>query len=245
MDRWSGKVAVVTGSSSGIGAAIAKKLVQAGMSVVGLARRVERTEALKSALDESIRHRLHAVKCDVTKEEDILLSFKWIEKTLGGIDVLVNNAGIYRATKLVNVDNSKMIREVLDTNVLGLIFCTREAFQSMKKRSMDGHIFHINSEAGHKSGLPDLNIYGASKFAVTALTEIMRQEFAAEGTKIKITSISPGMVRTEILPASITSQSVIPLLEPEDIADAIIYALSTPPRVQVHELTIKPVGESF
>ncbi|XP_065082198.1 farnesol dehydrogenase-like [Ochlerotatus camptorhynchus] len=245
MDRWTGKVAVVTGASSGIGAATAKRLVQAGMVVVGLARRVERTEALKDDLDESIRHRFHAVRCDVSKEEDILKTFQWIEETLGGADVLVNNAGIYRNTKLINADNTTMIREVMDTNVLGLIFCTREAFQSMKKRSVDGHILHINSVAGHKSSLPNMNIYCASKFAVTALTETLRQEFKAEGTKIKVTSISPGAVRTEILPESITSQQGIPILEPEDIADAVFYALSTPPRVQIHELTIKPVGERF
>nr|XP_019527683.2 farnesol dehydrogenase-like [Aedes albopictus] len=245
MYRWAGKVAVVTGSSSGIGAATAKKLVQDGMVVVGLARRVERIEALKSDLDESIRHRLHAVKCDVTQEEDIRKSFQWIEKTLGGVDVLVNSAGIYRNTKLIDADNSTMIREVLNTNVLGLVLCTREAFQSMKKRSVDGHVIHINSEAGHKTGLPHMNMYCASKFAVTALTDTLRQEFIAEDTKIKVTSISPGMVRTDILPHFITSQNVVPLLEPEDIANAIIYVLSTPPRVQVHELTIKPVGESF
>lgn len=245
MDRWIGKVAVVTGSSSGIGAATAKKLAQAGMVVVGLARRVERTEALKSDLDESVRHRLHAVKCDVTKDEDIRKSFEWVEKTLGGVDVLVNNAGIYRMTKLIDANNSSMIREVLDTNLLGLIFCSREAFQSMKKRSVNGHIIHINSEAGHKTGLPHLNAYCASKFAVTALTDTMRQEFLEENTKIKVTSISPGMVRTDMLPESIRTENVVPLLEAEDIANAIIYVLGTPSHVQVHELRIKPIGESF
>ncbi|XP_062559160.1 farnesol dehydrogenase-like [Armigeres subalbatus] len=242
MERWTGKVAVVTGASSGIGAAATKKLVQAGMVVVGLARRVERTEALKDDLDESLRNRLHAVKCDVSKEDDIIKAFQWIEETLGGVDVLVNNAGIYRNTKLVKADNSAAVREVIDTNVLGVIFCTREAFQSMKKRSVDGHIVHINSLAGHKSSMPHMNVYCASKFAVTALTETLRQEFRTEGTRIKVTSISPGMVKTEIIPASLIAAAI---LQPEDIADAILYVLGTPPHVQVHELMIKPVGETF
>lgn len=245
MERWSGKVAVVTGSSSGIGAETTKKLVQAGMVVVGLARRVERTEALKRDLDESIRHRLHAMKCDITIEADIIKCFQWVEKTLGGVDILINNAGIYRPTKLIAADNSYAIREVLNTNVLGLIFCSREAFQSMKKRSVDGHIVHINSVAGHKSHMDDMNMYCASKFAVTAITETMRKEFKAEKTNIKITSISPGMVKTEIIPEPLRSDGTLPLLDPAEVANSIIYALSTPPLVQVHDLMIKPMGEDF
>ncbi|XP_055536148.1 farnesol dehydrogenase-like [Wyeomyia smithii] len=244
MERWQGKVAVVTGASSGIGASTAKTLAEAGMIVVGLARRVERMEALKGELAEDIRHRLNVAKCDVTKEKEIVNAFKWIEDTFGGVDVLINNAGVFRKTKLIEADNTDKLREVLDTNVMGLVLCTREAFQSMKKRSVDGHVIHINSIAGHNASLPTVNIYGASKFAVTAITETMRQEFRTEGTKVRVTSISPGAVLTEILPEEMIRQGV-PMLEAKDIADAIVYVLGTPPRVQVHELTIKPVGESF
>lgn len=245
MDRWVGKVAVVTGSSSGIGAAIAKDLAKAGMVVVGLARRVERVEALKDDLPESAKNLLHAVKCDVSKEEDILKTFKWVEEKFGGVDVLINNAGILRQTDLLDADNTQMLREVVDTNVMGLVLCSREAYQSMKKRSVDGHIVHINSIAGHRVvNFPKLNIYSASKHAVTAITETMRNELRTAGTKIKVTSISPGGVRTEILPTDIVT-SDMPLLESEDISEAVLYVLGTPPRVQVHELMIKPVGEIF
>ncbi|EJY57754.1 AAEL017320-PA [Aedes aegypti] len=245
MDRWVGKVAVVTGSSSGIGAAIAKDLAKAGMVVVGLARRVERVEALKDDLPESAKNLLHAVKCDVSKEEDILKTFKWVEEKFGGVDVLINNAGIVRQTDLLDADNTQMLREVVDTNVMGLVLCSREAYQSMKKRSVDGHIVHINSIAGHRVvNFPKLNIYCASKHAVTAITETMRNELRTAGTKIKVTSISPGGVRTEILPTDIVT-SDMPLLESEDISEAVLYVLGTPPRVQVHELMIKPVGEIF
>ncbi|KXJ71516.1 farnesol dehydrogenase [Aedes albopictus] len=246
MDRWVGKVAVVTGSSSGIGAAIAKDLAKAGMAVVGLARRVERVEALKGDLPDSAKDLLHAVKCDVSKEEDILKTFRWVEEKFGGVDVLINNAGILRQTDLLDADNTQMLREVIDTNVMGLVLCSREAYQSMKKRSVDGHIVHINSIAGHKVvDYPKLNIYSASKHAVTAITETMRNELRTAGTKIKVTSISPGGVRTEILPVEIMDSTEYPLLESEDISDAVLYVLGTPPRVQIHELTIKPIGEKF
>ncbi|XP_058461016.1 farnesol dehydrogenase-like [Malaya genurostris] len=244
MDRWVGKVAVVTGASSGIGAAIAKALVNAGMVVVGLARRVERVEGLKSHLRPADHNRLHAIKCDVSKEEEILKTFKLVEDKFGGVDVLINNAGVLRETSLIEAETQKL-REVLDTNVMGLVLCSREAFKLMKKRSVDGHIVHINSIAGHSvPNFPNLNIYPASKFAVTAITETMRHELRTEGSKVKVTSISPGAVKTEILPAEIVSTGM-PLLEAEDIADGVLYVLGTPPRVQIHELTIKPVGETF
>ncbi|XP_011492952.2 farnesol dehydrogenase-like [Aedes aegypti] len=244
MDRWIGKVAVVTGSSSGIGAAIAKDLAEAGMVVVGLARRVERVEALKQHLTESARDRLHAFKCDVSREEDILKAFGWIEEKFGGVDVLINNAGILPEADLLEAGNSQALRDVMDTNVMGLVLCSREACLSMKKRSVDGHVVHINSIAGHRvPNFPKLNIYVASKHAVTAITETMRNELRKEGTGIKVTSISPGMVETEILPDSI--RSTMPILKSEDISEAVLYVLGTPPRVQVHELTIKPIGETM
>ncbi|XP_053666270.1 farnesol dehydrogenase-like [Anopheles marshallii] len=246
MERWQGKVAVVTGASSGIGAATVTALAKAGMITIGLARRVERVEDLKSDLPDEIRARLHAIRCDVTKEEDIMSTFREIVAKYGGVDVLINNAGVARSTVgVLDADNTQALRDVIDTNLMGLVLCSREAYQSMKKRSVDGHIIHINSILGHYVlPLGTLNVYPASKYAVTALTETMRHELRLAGTKIKVTSISPGLVRTEIIPNS-SAITKIPILEPEDIANAILYALGTPPRVQIHELTIKPVGEQM
>lgn len=193
MERWIGKVAVVTGASSGIGAAISVDLAKAGMIVVGLARRLERIEALKAQIPRSpTAGVLHSFKCDVSQEDDIKSAFSWIESYLGGVDVLINNAGIARTTRLIEPNNTQFIREVLDTNIFGVVLCTREAFQSMKNRNVNGHIILINSTAGHTvpprvDGLPSLNIYPASKHAITALTEVLRQEFQTEGSSTKIT----------------------------------------------------------
>uniref|UniRef100_A0A1B0CYY7 Dehydrogenase n=2 Tax=Phlebotomus papatasi TaxID=29031 RepID=A0A1B0CYY7_PHLPP len=250
MDQWKDRVAVVTGASSGIGAAIARDLVKAGMITVGLARRVERIEALKDDLPSDIRHNLHALKCDVSKEEDIISVFGRIDAKFNGIDVLINNAGIYRETALTDPNNSIHVREVIDTNVMGVVFCTREAFKSMEKHGRNSHVVHINSIAGHKVYCnleqPPINIYPASKYAVTAITEIHRQEFIRSKKHIKVTSISPGLVKTEIfLPAHKDIFDQLPCLEPEDVSQSVMYALGTPPRVQVHDLTIKPFGEPF
>lgn len=192
MDRWIGKTAVVTGASSGIGAAICVDLIKAGVNVVGLARRRERIEALKEKIPSSATGKLYAIKCDLTQESDIKSAFSWIEGNLGGTDILVNNAGIIKTMNLLDAENTTNLRETIDTNILAVAICSREAFQSMKKRGINGHIVHINSGAGHKIpyfvGLyPSFNIYPSTKFAVTAMTEVMRQELQSFGTKIKVT----------------------------------------------------------
>ncbi|KAJ3651610.1 hypothetical protein Zmor_017639 [Zophobas morio] len=123
----------------------------------------------------------------------------------------------------------------------------------MKENKINGHIVHINSIAGHKViNVNAMSVYPASKFAVTALTETLRQELNHLGLKIKVTSISPGFVETEmtVLNKNMTPEReelfrAIPFLKSEDIADGVVYVLSTPEHVQVHELTIKPVGELY
>ncbi|EFA05382.1 farnesol dehydrogenase [Tribolium castaneum] len=251
MDRWVGKVAVVTGASTGIGAAIAKQLVSNGIIVVGIARRVELVQELAQELGDR-KGKLHAYKADVSKEDDILKAFKWIEENLGPVHILINNAGVAKETTLVDGDTEAW-RNVLDVNVLGLCIATREAIKSMKKHDIKGHIVHINSLCGHRvPNFPGMNIYPASKHAVTALTETLRQELNFVGSKIKITSVSPGLVTTEMTtlnknldPEKKAIVDKFPALETEDIADGVIYALGTPEHVQVHELTIKPVGEMY
>ena len=153
---------------------------------MGLARRSERVEDLAKQL-EGKKGKLHAVKTDISKEEDILKAFKWVSDNLGPVHILINNAGIIQQTNLTEGDTEKW-KKIFDTNVLGLCIATREAVKIMKANKIDGHIVHINSVAGHKvPNFPGLNVYPASKYAVTALTETLRQELNHLGLKIKIT----------------------------------------------------------
>lgn len=192
MDRWNGKTAVVTGASSGIGAAIVVDLIKAGVNVVGLARRKDRVEALKEKLPASATGQLYAIKCDLKQESDIKSAFNWIDSNLGGTDILINNAGIIKTMNLLDAGNTDNLRETIDTNILAVAICSREAFHSMKRRDVNGHIIHINSCAGHKIpyfvGLyPSFNIYPSTKYAVTAMTEVLRQELQSFATNIKVT----------------------------------------------------------
>nr|CAD7264408.1 unnamed protein product [Timema shepardi] len=247
--RWSGRVALVTGASVGIGAAIVRELVKNGLIVVGLARRAELVEELSAELKDS-PGKLHALKGDLTKEEDILAAFDWIKKNLGRIDVLVNNAGVLYLSMLTGGETSQW-KQIFDLNVIGLSISSREAFKLMKEKGVDdGHIIHINSVAGHSLvNIPGLAPYTASKHAVTVLTEGLRRELVQLGSKIRVTSISPGGVDTDMV-KSVAGQAPIPegefpLLQAEDIANAVTYVLGTPPHVQVHEITIRPIGEKY
>ncbi|KAL3282661.1 hypothetical protein HHI36_005836 [Cryptolaemus montrouzieri] len=244
MERWACKVAVVTGASAGIGAVIAEKLVDSGLEVIGLARRVDRIEELSKKLSGR-KGKLHSLKVDIGNTDEILAAFNTIEKKYGPVNILVNNAGIIQNTTLIDGDIEKW-RKVIDINIMGLCVATREAISSMKKHGINGHIVHINSDLGHIiPPIPGLNVYPATKYAVTALTEVLRGELVRAGSKIKVTSISPGLVKTEIFAAAGGVDSGIdkaPALNAGDIADAVIYTLSTPPHVQVHEIMVKPLG---
>ncbi|XP_018576645.1 farnesol dehydrogenase isoform X2 [Anoplophora glabripennis] len=248
MERWVGNVAVVTGASVGIGAAIAEALVEQGLIVAGLARRKDKLEALAKKLSNK-KGKLYAVQTDLTKEEEIVNAFKWVKEKLGPVHVLINNAGFLKQNSLVDGD-IQIWRNTLNVNVLGLSIATREAVRDMRANKVDGHIIHINSEVGHQvPSFPQFNLYPASKFAVTALAETLRLELLNLKLKIKITSISPGPTDTDMLPDFMTSDKSYyeekKIIEPENIADAVVYALSTPPHVQIQELTVTPVNHKL
>lgn len=154
--------------------------------VVGFARRHEKIEEQAKRL-KGKKGSLHAFKVDMTVEEDIKAGFKWTIENVGPVAILINNAGILQNTNLTDGDTSKW-KKILDTNVLGLCIATREAFKSMQENNIEGHIVHINSIAGHKvPKFSNINVYSASKYAVTSLTETLRQELNTLKSKIKVT----------------------------------------------------------
>lgn len=192
MDRWHNKIAVVTGASSGIGSACVRDLLSAGLKVVALARRYNTLEKFKESLPVEQQTHYFPIKCDVTDDKQVRETFAWIEKNLNGVNILINNAGIDRNIELISSDNTKDLKDIVDTNILGVAYCTREAFQSMKSKNVEnGHIILINSVAGHTVpnlgiSMPSFHMYSPTKFAVTAMNEIYRQEFLKHGSKVKI-----------------------------------------------------------
>lgn len=186
MDKWVGKVAVVTGTSSGIGAVIAVELAKHGLTVVALARRKERVEELAEK-NQGLAGKIIPLRCDVSKPDSIKEAFKWVEGNYGGVDVLINNAATdVSADILQHEDNSQDIINIINTNLVGLILCSQEAYRSLDKRDAYGYIININSTFGHTHHFDykwHLNVYPVTKHAVTAANEMMRTELVANNNK--------------------------------------------------------------
>lgn len=236
-------VALVTGASSGIGWAIAQSLAHKGYRIVICARRQERLEALQEKLMANGAE-VMVQAADLRQESDILRLFEAIRQRWGGVDVLVNNAGLGRKSPLMDGDTAAW-REMLEVNVLALCICTREAVRDMRQRGDRGHIIHISSLSGHR--VPGgSGVYAASKFAVRALTEGLRKELRAADSQIRVSAISPGFTETEFAEnyhgdATKAGEvySRFPVLQPEDIANAVTYVLEQPEYVQVHDVLVR------
>lgn len=244
MNRWDGKVAVVTGASSGIGASVVTELIKYNMVVIGLARRMDKLEELAKTLNSGGKKgRFIPYQADVTNEADVLKCFGWINDTIGAIHVLINNAGVLRRTNFADGDLNDW-KVLFDTNVLAVGMCTKQALQSMESHDVnDGHIVNINSiRSRYQSNKEGSSWYAASKHAVAVLTDGTRRELALKNSHIKVTALNPGGVLTEIFEKGkiIRDPSSAALL-PQDVADSVVYVLGTPPNVQISELTIIPV----
>jgi NADP-dependent 3-hydroxy acid dehydrogenase YdfG len=241
----SGRSVVVTGASSGIGAAAARAFVDAGASVTLAARRVDRLAALAAELGAQAA----AVQADVRIEADVVRLIASARERFGGVDVLVNNAGLGRNAPLSSA-SSEPWREMLETNVLGLAIATREAIKDMDRRGVAGHIVNVSSMAGHRIPGPDSAMYAATKFAVRALTEGLRQELRARNSDIRVSEVSPGYVETEFAQvfsgsaeAAAKQYSRVKVLEPRDVANAILWIVTQPAHVQVHDVLMRPTAQ--
>ncbi|KAF8765100.1 Dehydrogenase/reductase SDR family member 11 like protein [Argiope bruennichi] len=252
MERWSGRVAFVTGASSGIGAELCRTLVHHGMIVVGIARRVDRIQAI--AEEERVKNapgKLVAIKCDVTQESELLSVFEKIRKTFGRLDVLINNAGLSHNSPLLSGTTAEF-KNMLDVNVLALCICTREAVKLMtEKRIDDGQIINISSMSGHRlssTAQPGIHFYTGTKFMVRALTEGLRRELKALNSHIRIGSVSPGLVETEAIDIfrskdpvekAADAISAMKILQVQDIAESVLHILRSPQHVEVHDIMIR------
>jgi NADP-dependent 3-hydroxy acid dehydrogenase YdfG len=247
LSRWKGCVAVVTGASSGIGRRVAADLVEEGMRVVGVARRKRKLTELQSSLGQ-MSELFFPFEADLREAELIPALFARIRAELGGIDVLVNNAGLGYDEPLMTgrIDRWK---EMLDVNVLALCACTRESIADMQSRSGSGYVIHISSMSGHR--VPGRGgVYTATKHAVKALTEAMRQELRQADSSIRVSAISPGFVETEFAANYHQSEEKAeqvyaryPCLQPEDISRAVRYLLAQPDHVQFHDLLVRPTRQ--
>jgi len=234
-------VAVVTGASSGIGAATVVALGRLGYRIVAGARRLER-------LQRVVGERGVALPLDVTKLESIDAFVAEVQKKFGRIDVLVNNAGLARGlTPIAGASDQDWI-EMWETNVLGLMRVTRACLPMLRK-ARHGHIVNLGSIAGFETYVGGAG-YTASKHAVHAISRTLRLEL--NGEPIRVTEVMPGMVETEFSvvrfhgdrqAAKKVYEGVKPLVA-ADIADCIVYAVTRPPHVDIDEIVVRPIAQA-
>jgi NADP-dependent 3-hydroxy acid dehydrogenase YdfG len=239
----SGRGALVTGTTSGIGRAIAIRLAELGCHVVLIGRRAERLEALKAELKETFPTSPEAFVCplDVQDTEAIkALPSKLKDAGVPDIDILVNNAGMALGVNGADANEIEECRQMLTTNVLSVMAMVSTFAPSMKARGV-GHIINISSVAGHECYTGG-SAYCASKHAVNAFTIAARHDLA--GTPIRVTAVSPGLCETEFSKvrfggddekANKAYENIVPLVA-DDVADQVVYAATRPRHVQIADI---------
>ena len=244
-----GKVALITGASSGIGASTAKKLAEQGVRVGLAARRLDRLQALVSEI-EAAGGEAMALAMDVTDPASVNKGVEALHKRYGHIDIAFNNAGLMPISDIASLRVDEWHRMV-DVNVKGL-FNTVAAVLPIMQSQRSGHIINTSSIAGRKT-FPGLGVYCATKHAVAAFSDILRMELAPQ-FNIRVTSLQPGAFESELF-EHISDENYraqmeqlkekMTFLKADDIADSILYVLQAPEHVDVAELFIMPTEQPW
>ncbi len=229
-----GKVAIVTGGTKGIGRAIAETLATAGMHVCITARRENEIEEATAALNKLSEGQALGVVCDVRVYEQVQSLFGKVEAESGGVDVLVNNAGIGMFATVEEMP-AEDFRAILETNLFGVFYCCHEAIPLMKQRG-GGYIINISSLAGANPH-PRMAAYNASKFGLNGFSEALMQEVRHDG--IKVSYIMPGSVNTEFGGDSPSDKNSWQL-QPADIARVVLDLLHHDDRALPSRVEIRP-----
>jgi NADP-dependent 3-hydroxy acid dehydrogenase YdfG len=239
----SGKVALVTGASSGIGAGIALELARAGATVALAARRADRLAGVVAQI-EALGGKALALAGDMTVEAEAVKAVEDTVAQLGRIDILINSAGVMQAGGIENVDFEEY-RRVFDINVFGTLYCSSAAVKHMLAQG-GGDIVNITSLAGRKGG-PQTSAYSASKHAANSMTDAMRQELGNRNIRVSI--LMPGATASEVadgisdpnwraaIQAHVSKDGAV---QPSEIGETIAFMLSLPRHVNISEITVRP-----
>jgi 3-hydroxy acid dehydrogenase/malonic semialdehyde reductase len=243
-----GKIVLVTGASSGIGAACAEVFAQAGCRLILAARRLDRLDAAADRLRAEFGTEVLTGSLDVRDREAVDALVDGLDPAWSSIDVLVNNAGLARGLSTVYEGDINDWEEMIDTNVKGLLWVTRAVLRGMVARG-SGHVVNIGSIAGHET-YPGGNVYCASKHAVTAIGRALNIDVL--GTGVRVSSVDPGLVDTEFSVVRFhgdqeRADSVFNGMEPlhgRDVADAVFFCTTRPQHANVREMILMPSAQA-
>lgn len=242
------KIVLITGASSGIGESCAKLFAGAGAKLILAARRFDRLEKLAEQLTQEFQSSIHLLQLDVCNRQQVESTLANLPADWQEIDILINNAGLSRGLEKLHQGNIEYWEEMIDTNVKGLLYVTRTLVPGMVSRG-SGHVVNIGSIAG-RAAYPGGNVYCASKAAVRAISEGLKQDLL--GTPVRVTEIEPGLVETEFSIVRFHSdenrankvyQDLTPLT-PDDVADVVFFCVTRPPHVNISEVLLVPTDQA-
>lgn len=241
------KIILITGASSGIGYACAQILATQGARLILSARRVDKLEALAQELSHQHNKDHYILPLDVRNKAMVKKQLEILPKDLQPIDILINNAGLALDTLPLHEGIEDHWDTMIDTNVKGLLYVSREVIPGMLKRS-SGHVVNIGSVAGHDY-YPNGNVYSATKHAVHAISRSMRLDLL--GSPIRVSEIAPGAVETEFSEVRWKDKQKakefykdFESLQAQDIADAVLYCITRPSHVDIAEMIIMPTAQA-
>ena len=241
-------IVMITGATSGIGLACAKKFAANGNNLILTGRRLDRLNDISSQLKDKYSIKVQVLNFDVRNKEEVFASLLSLEDEWKNIDILINNAGLAVGLGTIQEGEIDDWERMIDTNVKGLLYVTRAVLPGMIARK-SGHVINIGSIAGREV-YPNGNVYCSTKFAVDALTKAIRIDTVHSG--IKVSQIAPGAVETEFSivrfkgdkeKAGSVYKGFEPL-HPEDIADSVYYVTTMPPHVNINDLLIMPTAQA-
>jgi 3-hydroxy acid dehydrogenase/malonic semialdehyde reductase len=241
------KIVFITGASSGIGAATALEFARQGARLLLCARRVERLQEIEPQLLQAGAAAIHSFALDVQDRSTVEAAIAGLPAEWAAIEVLVNNAGLSRGLAKLWEDDPQNWEEMLDTNVKGLLYVTKAVVPGMLARNV-GHVINLGSIAGHMT-YANGSVYCASKAAVMSISEGLKLDLM--GTPIRVSSVDAGMVETEFAlvrfrgdeeKAAKVYQNITPL-QPEDVADAIVWTATRPLHVNIHDILMTTIDQ--
>lgn len=240
------QIILITGASSGIGAACAQAFAQAGAKLILVARRQERLQQLADQL--ALQSEIHLISLDVCDRTAVESAIANLPVAWSAIDVLINNAGLSRGLDKLHQGSYQDWEEMIDTNIKGLLYLTRSIVPGMINRGR-GHVVNLGSTAGHQT-YPGGNVYCATKAAVRVISEGLKQDLL--GTPVRVSSVDPGLVETEFSQvrfrgdterAQKVYQGLTPLT-PADVADVVLFCVTRPPHVNISEVLLMPTDQA-
>ncbi len=240
------QIVLITGATSGIGAACARVFAQAGAKLILAARRQERLDQLADELSKLAS--VHLLQLDVCDRSSVESALSTLPASWSYVDILINNAGLSRGLDKLHEASFQDWEEMIDTNIKGLLYLTRFVVPGMVSRGR-GHVVNLGSTAGHQT-YPGGNVYCATKAAVRVISEGLKQDLL--GTPVRVSSVDPGLVETEFSNvrfrgdterAKQVYQGLTPLT-PADVADVVFFCVTRPPHVNISEVLLMPTDQA-